>query len=415
MLLRRSFIAALTLAASVHAFSQQVAQQGTGYAVPIGGALRYDNDEVWARLVQLAGGKGARFAVFATAAGNPDKSAQLIIDALQKQGAVAEHIPVAPRLKGTDVKAAVRDPALIDKVRAAKGIYFAGGAQERITDTLRPGGESTPMLDAIWAVYKAGGVVAGSSAGAAIMSETMFRDAQDVLQIMKHGMRMGKETDRGLGFVGPALFVDQHFLKRGRIGRMLPLMLEQKYMLGLGVDENSAAIVHGDEVEVIGGKGALFVDLTQATTDKAIPAFNLRNARLSYLDHGDRVNLKTRIVTPSPQKLADLKVDPNAKDFSPYFAKAPYYPDMVGDTTIANAMANLIDNKDTEAVGLAATGAPDPTDTKPDLGFEFRLRRVPESIGWYTGAFGGEDYTVVNIALDVLPVAITRPMYKPLR
>ena len=106
---------------------------------------------------------------------------------------------------------------------------------------------------------------------------------------------------------------------------------------------------------------------------------------------------------------------PNAKDFSPYFAKAPYYPDMLGDTTIANAMANLIDNKDSEAIGLAASGVPDAADTKPDLGFEFRLRRVPESIGWYTGAFGGEDYTVVNIALDVVPVLITRPMYKPLR
>ncbi len=384
--------------------------RGDGIAVAIGGALKYDNDAVWQRLVDLAGGKGAKFVVFGTAAGNPARSAQAIIDALQQRGAVAEHIPVAPRLKDTDYKAAARDPALVARVLAARGVYFAGGAQERITQALLDdAGQPTPVLAAIWQVYRAGGVVAGSSAGAAVMSSTMFRDAQDVLSVLKFGMVDGKEIDRGLGFVGPDVFVDQHFLKRGRFGRMLPLMLQKGYKLGVGVDENSAAIFRGDTVEIIGYKGALVADLTQASTDKGIPEFNLRNARLSYLDRGDRYNLKTRTATPSPEKLRDVKVDPNAADFKPYFSADAFYADVLGDTTVVNLMANLIDNKQREVIALAF-GAPD--SKRAELGFEFRFRKSPDSLGYYTGAFGGEDYTVLNILLDVTPVTLAQPMYR---
>jgi cyanophycinase len=393
-------------------------QTSDGIAVAVGGALKLDNDAVWQRLVDLAGGKGARFAVFATAAGNPERSAALIVDALNKRGAVAEAIPVAPRLKGSDARAAARDPAWVARVLAAQGVYFAGGAQERITDTLLDEtGRPTPVLDAIWQVYRRGGVVAGSSAGAAIMSTTMFRDAQDVLQVLKlgpQGLRQGKEIDRGLGFVGPAVFVDQHFLKRGRFGRMLPLMVRQGYKLGVGVDENTAAIFRGDTVEVVGYKGALVVDLTDAHSDPALPGFNVRGARLSYLDRGDRYDLKTRHATPSAEKLREPPIDPNAPGFQPYFMRDAFYGDVLADTTVANLMANLIDNAQREVVGLAFGAPTAPAAERPELGFEFRFRKGADSLGYYSGAFGGEDYTVLNILLDVTPVALNLPLYRPL-
>ena len=407
-------IASLLLAAALCAGLAARAQTPpAGSAVAIGGALKFDNDAVWQRLVDLAGGKGAKFVVFGTAAGDPAKSAALIVDALNRRGAVAEHLPVAPRLKGSDYRANARDPALVAKVKAATGVYFAGGAQERITQALLDdAGQPTPVLAAVWEVYRAGGVVAGSSAGAAVMSTTMFRDAQDVLSVLKFGMKEGKEIDRGLGFVGPDVFVDQHFLKRGRIGRMLPLMLQKGYKVGVGVDENTAAVFRGDTVEIVGYKGALVADLTHASTDKAQPEFNLRNAKLSYLDRGDRYDLKTRVTTPSPEKLRDLKIDPNAADFKPYFTTDAFYADVLGDTTVVNLMANLIDNRQAEVIGLAFGGAG--AGDKPDLGFEFRFRKGPDSLGYYSGAFGGEDYSVMNITLDVTPVQLTRPVYRPL-
>ena len=399
------FLAALLIGAATQTSLAQ------GIAVPIGGALKYDNDEVWSRLVQLAGGKGARYAVFATASGTPDKTAASIVAALARHGAIAEHIPVTAKLKSPDVRVAVNDPALIAKVNASTGIFFAGGAQERITDTLTlPDGKPTPMLEAIWAVFNKGGVVAGTSAGAAIMSTTMIRDAQDVLTVLKFGARDGREISRGLGFVGPELFVDQHFLTRGRFGRMLPVMLQKGYKLGLGVDENTAAIVRGDDVEVIGFKGALIVDLTDATTDQRLKEFNLRGARLTYLDHGDRYNVKTRTTTPSVDKLNGKKLDPNDKNFAPYFTTNAFYPDVLGDTVVVHLMSNLIDNKQREITGLAFS-APDGKGGKADLGFEFIFRKGRDSLGYFTSSFGGEEYTVTNIYLDVRPVQMSKPLY----
>lgn len=78
------------------------------------------------------------------------------------------------------------------------------------------------------------------------MSATMFRDAPDVLRVLKFGAHESREIDRGLGFVGADLFVDQHFLRRGRLGRMLPVMVQKNYKLGLGVKENCGAVISRD-------------------------------------------------------------------------------------------------------------------------------------------------------------------------
>ncbi len=382
-----------------------------GYAVLIGGGLKADNEAVWNRLVGLAGGRGARFVVFGTAAGDPEGAAGQIVEALQKYGAIAEAIPAAPELKDTDTAFAVRDPILIAKTRAARGVFFAGGAQGRIKDTLAPGGKNTPLLDAIWDVYRKGGVVAGTSAGAAIMSRIMFRDGRDIMKILKGELRDGVEMDQGLGFVGPSLFVDQHFLRRGRIGRMLPLMLAKNYRVGLGVDENSAAVVHDDEIEVLGGTGALLVDLSDAASNPELRVFNLHNARLSYLDDGDRYDLRTRALTPSAEKLAGRRVDPNAANFSPYYQGEKFYIDILSDTTIVTAMRHLLSSDRQTLKGLAFNPTPVTNDSQPDLGFEFQLRKGTDSLGWYAGGPGGAGYTIANIYLDVSPVRVRQPLY----
>ncbi len=386
--------------------------RGTGTAVVIGGGLKADNEAVWTRIVDLAGGKGARFVVFGTASEDPVGSAKDAVNSLNKRGAVAEALPVSPLLKDVPIAQAVTDPALIAKVRAARGIYFTGGAQERIVDHLYPGGKATPLLEAIWDVYRAGGVVAGTSAGAAIMSTTMFRDAPNVLGVMKGELRDGNEVDRGLGFVGPDLFVDQHFLKRGRFGRMIPLMHARGYVLGLGVEENSAAVVHGDEAEIVGGK-AMLVDLSDAKSDATLGAFNLAGVRIALLDRGDRVTLKTRTVTPSALKLKSQKLDPKAHDYKPYYTNDPFYIDMFGDGTIANAMSFLIDSNRSEVRGIAFDPRAPAGDPKARLGFSFRVYKGSESIGWYNEDFGGEDYTVLNLYLDIAPIRMAEPMYTP--
>jgi len=401
----------LRLTAAAVLLLHAVAQAGT--AIVIGGATKSDNDAVWQRVVDEAGGAGARIAVFATAAANPERSAGLIVAALNRRGANAEAIPIAPRLKDIDLQAQLNDPALIAKVAASKAVFFSGGAQEFIVDTLQPGGEPTAMLQAIRRVYDSGGVVAGTSAGAAIMSRMMFRDAPDNMQVLKGQWRAGKEFDRGLGFVDAGLFVDQHFLKRGRIGRMLPAMRALGYTLGLGVDENTAAIVKGSEVEIVGARGALLVDLSEATSDARLPAFNLRGAQLSYLDRGDKHDLKTGITTPAAHKLREPKIDPAASDYKPPFRHDHYFLDILADNSIVTAMAQLLDGPAPEVRGLAYRVKARPGDLSPDLGFEFRLYKGPGLVGWFSGALGGEDYTVLKARLDVTPVRMASPLFTP--
>ncbi len=386
-----------------------------GAAIVIGGALRFDNAAVWKRVVDEAGGRGAHFAVFGTASINPDLSAEEIVNALNAQGAYAETIPVAPRMPGTNLQRNLNDAALITKVRNAQGVYFAGGAQEMIVDTLQPGGQKTAMLQAIWEVFNRGGVVAGSSAGAAIMSTTMFRDAPDPLMVLKGQMNEGKEIDRGLGFVGPDLFVDQHFLKRGRIGRMLPLMVAKGYKLGMGIEENSAIVVRGDKVDVIGAKGVLLVDLNKASIDPALGAFNLRNAQLSFLDHGDSYNLKSGASTPSAVKTRVVKMDPQDEDKTGV-ANNPFYLDILGDNTITSAMSRLLYGPRSEVKGLAFNASAGPDTFEPDLGFEFRLYKGEGSVGFANVVTRGDDnyfYTLLKLRLDVTPVVVKRPLYTP--
>ncbi len=390
-----------------------LAQAGT--AIVIGGALRQDNPTVWQRVVREAGGPGARIAVFATAAANPERSAQQIITALQREGADARFIPVAPRLPGEDLQARLNDPALIEQVRSSQGVFFSGGAQELIVDTLQPAGQPSPMLRAIHEVVDRGGVVAGTSAGAAIMSRMMFRDAQDNLSILRGQWREGREYDRGLGFVGPDLFIDQHFLKRGRIGRLLPAMQRLGYQLGLGVEENSAAVIKDRQIEVIGARGALLVDLREARSDARLPAFNVRGARLSYLDSGDRYDLATHQATPAPHKLREPRIDPAASDYKPYLPRGHFFGDILGDGAIVSAMAQLLDSPADEVRGLAYEPVPGARGRASRLGFEFRLYKSPGLQGWFSGALGGEDYTVLNARLDVIPVQLAHPLYTPLR
>jgi cyanophycinase len=373
-----------------------------GSLVIIGGALRPDNAAVWDRIVQLAGGQGARIAVFASASAHPEKAGAALVDRLNKYGAKAFFVPVAVRLTGTDYQAAADNPELATAVRSAGGAYFAGGDQARITRALRRrDGANTLVLDALWDLYRRGGVIAGSSAGAAIMSSTMFGHPKPVLATLKQGVTDGQEITPGLGFIGDDVFVDQHLLVRGRFARMLPAMLKKGYKLGLGIDENTAMVVGPNrDVEVVGYKGALVVDLSAANARKG--DFNVSNVRLSYLDNGDRFNIARHSFTPAPDK-ADGRLDPAR----PYYREPLFSADILGNSTVVDLMGKLIDSDQPEAIGLTLDSA---NAVQPDLGFEFKFSRTGESVGYMSATT--EAYSVYNVRLDIRPIVVRRPLYQ---
>ncbi|MBJ7309639.1 cyanophycinase [Rugamonas sp. CCM 8940] len=386
------------------AASRAAAPAPQGTLVIIGGGLRADNAEVWQRIVKLSGGKGARIAVFGSASINPEKSAQSVIAKLSQYGADAFFVPIGVKLAGSDYRQAAENPAIVADIRSASGIYFAGGDQSRITQALvREDGNRTAALEAVWAVYRGGGVIAGSSAGAAIMSTTMFYDAKPVLDMLKLGVTDGREIAPGLGFIGADVFVDQHLLVRGRFARMIPVMLKKGYQIGLGIDENSAMVVSANrDVEIIGYSGALLIDLSRAITDRGVKGFNISNAAISYLDRGDKFNLVSRTFYPSPDK-ADNKLDPNQPDMrEPVFTN-----DILGNNAVLDLMGNLIDNAQQEAIGIAFGN---PRDPYPDLGFEFRFSKTVNSVGY--SSTEAEAYSVLKLRLDIRPIQLQQPLYR---
>lgn len=386
-------------------------EEQLGALVIMGGSERFRNREIWEEIRDLAGGSGAKVAVFPTACTNPQRDADRVISTLKRIDMEPFLVPLAPKGFDIEPQVLVNDPQWIDQIKSADCVFFLGGRQDRIVDALfLPSGQKTPMLEAIWHVYRNGGVIAGTSAGAAVMSRQMFRDGPNPLNVMKNGLTPGKELGRGLGFFAHDWFIDQHALVRGRFARTIVAMHALGLEYGIGVDENTALVVeNGNKARVIGHKGVLLLKLTDAKRDSKIQGFNLQNVQMSYLDQGDSIDLDTHKVTPSSEKMDDQFLDPNADDFEPYYNHKMFYADILGNCVVPDLLGRLIDNRQTEAIGLAFNAGD--AAHQPSDGFEFRFYRGKDSHGWYTSDYGGEDYTVLNVHLDIKPIRITGPLY----
>lgn len=275
----------------------QQQRTGTGALVMIGGRLESDNAPLFEAMKSHC---GSRIAVLAMASGYPEEVGQELVEDFQRYAVDAELIPLFFENRTT----AAFDPALIERVRACGSVFFSGGDQSRIVGSLVQQGAETPMLECIRDCHAHGGLIAGTSAGAAIMSGPMIESGAS-LDALTVGPTTPEEDDdgfrvgRGLGFFRHGL-VDQHFLQRGRIGRLLAACRELDQTVAYGIDENSALIVEGEKGTVIGETGVVLLDLRKARFDQQ--GYDVRGARISYLDDGDSVDLRRGRPVPAPDK-----------------------------------------------------------------------------------------------------------------
>jgi cyanophycinase len=136
-------------------------------------------------------------------------------------------------------------------------------------------------------------VIGGTSAGAAMMPDEMIVGGASVSNPSVGAVRMGP----GMGFL-PGIVIDQHFAQRGRLGRLLAALVLQPAVVGLGIDEDTAIIVTGDEFKVVGSGAITVVDETTATHNNLEGLLKdepiaLCHVKLHILPHGYRFNLKT--------------------------------------------------------------------------------------------------------------------------
>ena len=178
----------------------------------------------------------------------------------------------------------------------AAAIFFSGGDQLRITSQIG----DTGIEAKVRALYERGGLIAGTSAGASVMSDTML-----VKGTSSETHRIGDlHMAPGLGLIRDVI-IDQHFAERGRFGRLLGAVAHNPRVLGLGIDEDTAAIVQGDEFEVIGSGAVYVVDgesVTHSNVAEARPerVLSMHDVRVHVLGTGDRFSLRDR--KPHPRK-----------------------------------------------------------------------------------------------------------------
>lgn len=176
----------------------------------------------------------------------------------------------------------------------AAGVFFSGGDQLRITSQIG----DTGIEAKVRSLYDRGGVVAGTSAGASVMSETML-----VKGTSKETHRIGDlHMSPGIGLVRDVI-IDQHFAERGRMGRLLGAVAHNPRVLGLGIDEDTAAVLSGDTFEVIGSGGVYVVDGTDVSycnvaEAQAERALSMHDVRVHVLSAGDGFDLKSRRPLP---------------------------------------------------------------------------------------------------------------------
>lgn len=265
--------------------TETIPQQTKGALVIIGGAEDRDGDaKILREFVRLAGGRTARIVVLTAGTSEPREAGETYIDVFERLGASIVWV----------VDTRDQDDAnqfnAVWAIGQSTGIFFTGGDQARIVERIK----DTILEDAIRKRYSEGAVIAGTSAGAAIMPEVMIVKGDSEISPRSDAVTLGS----GMGFVS-GIVVDQHFAQRGRLGRLLTALVLKPAVIGIGVDENTALIVQDNEFTVLGEGAVTIVDeseITYNSRDLALQneTMSVFGAKLHVLAEGCRYNIQTR-------------------------------------------------------------------------------------------------------------------------
>lgn len=260
-----------------------------GHLVIIGGGSK--PVYVMKKFVEFAGGANAKIAVVPNATAYPLEAFELLTEALKEAGCSNVIYVYCSREQANS------DTSL-EKLDNVTGVFFAGGDQSMLTGDLL----GTKLLERIKEIYFNGGVVGGTSAGAAVMSKVMItgnellnKDSSSTFVSIK---KNNIETVEGFGFVDKAI-IDQHFIKRKRHNRLISVVLEYPDLAGVGIDESTSIIVNPDETfEVLGESEVIIYNASSAKdigTDKN-GHLSAHGITMDVLKSGDKYNLNTKSV-----------------------------------------------------------------------------------------------------------------------
>ena len=256
-----------------------------GWIIPIGGAEEKENDRaILARFVELCGGADADIVVIPTAS-RLAATGPRYVDIFNDLGVTNVEV------MDFDTRRDADEPRRVERIHEATGVFFTGGNQLRLGTLL--GG--TAVAKAIRQCNARGMHVAGTSAGAAFLSEHMIAFGEEGPTPIAGMVRLAP----GLGLTN-RFVIDQHFRQRDRLGRLVAALAYNPFAIGIGLDEDTAAFIGPDNTLEVEGSGAVtvvdadgltFSSMAQVSEDEPVCLLGLT---VHILVAGATFNLHTR-------------------------------------------------------------------------------------------------------------------------
>lgn len=227
--------------------------KGHGHLVIIGGheAKKKGERTILEEVVQLIDKGTGRLVIVTAATNHPEEVTAEYRRVFHELG--------VRKLEVLDIRSReqAQQEASAKKLEGAQGIFFTGGDQLRITSQLG----NSPLCKMMRSIYEQGGVIIGTSAGAAAMPDTMLVAGEGEESPGSCNLSMAA----GLGLIS-GVTIDSHFAQRGRIGRLLAAVTQNPINLGLGIDEDTAILVQkGKSFRVIGSGAVYVIDGSEIT------------------------------------------------------------------------------------------------------------------------------------------------------
>jgi cyanophycinase len=260
-------------------------QARAGHLLIIGGAEdKLRQRQILARFVSLAGGVDARVVVISTASSLGDEATELYLSLFRQLG-ITDVRGMRPLVRDD-----ANDRRLVSMLDDATAIFMTGGNQLRLSSVI--GG--TALGRALAERHRHGAIVAGTSAGASAIASHMVAFGTSGATPKQRMTQMSA----GLGLL-PGVLIDQHFEQRNRFGRLLALVAQSPALLGIGIDEDTAALVSPKGILEVLGKGSVTIlDPANLQTDayevKRHKPIMVSGVVLHSLPSGYRFDLKRR-------------------------------------------------------------------------------------------------------------------------
>ncbi|MEJ7811696.1 MAG: cyanophycinase [Gemmatimonadaceae bacterium] len=251
----------------------------------IGGGCTADGEALATFVRMCDAAAGGKIVGLTTASADPVGSARHWKKDLAIAGARTVEFPIVDR------RARAQDERVASTILDAPGIFLGGGDQVHLVATIR----GSRVGDAIGEAYRRGAVVCGTSAGAAALTETILAGGEPD----EHGKLLSMHIGPGLGLLGFRAMIDTHFAQRRRLQRLFAAIAANPDYMGLGLDEDTALVVHNELGAVVGKGGVTFVDGRGVRFDNASEVargahLTLSHLRVGIVGHGYTLNLEER-------------------------------------------------------------------------------------------------------------------------